>query len=814
MRIFIPGRDAPPAEGLGGKADNLLRLRGMNVPVPPWFAVLPEADCPEIGELAAAVRECGMAGERFAVRSSARGEDGAEHSFAGQFETCLDIVPGMIPAAVERVRASAKSERAAAYCAGVNAAGVPAMAVIVQEMVDAACSGVAFGVDLETGSRRGVTVAACRGTGEALVSGEVSGDVYYVNGGRITHKISGETPVLSDATVLDVAAAAAEISRRYGRPQDVEWSCDRAGKLWMLQARPITTLASLPPSDELAVIWDNSNIVESYPGVTTPLTFSFIRGVYSEVYRQFCLMMGVEPEVIARNSGAFEMLGLIGGRVYYNLLNWYKLLMMLPGYEINAPFMEQMMGVKEKLPEPPSIVRSGRNKYLQLVFAARKLLGAFWGIDRSVKKFHADFDRLVSPLEHSDLAGMPPLELIVRYRRLEAELLPAWRTPLANDFFAMIFYGLLRKLLVKYRIDANATLQNALLTGGGDMISTEPVRRLRELANLAADTPELAAALNSGDSFSGYLQFERALQSYVDKFGDRCIGELKLETVTYREDAAPLLDIVRCYVAKGRVDFEAASRREQELRAAAERVAAAKLRRHPLRSLIFSLVLRNTRKFVRNRENLRFERTRLFATVRRIFLELGTFLTREGVLSVPRDVFYLTRDEIFDFVEGTSVQRNLAALVAMRKIEYAGYESTDPAERFTTFGAVNCANLFKGKPRPPSAPGGDVLTGIGCSPGVVRARVRVVDDPRDTYGLAGAILVTVRTDPGWATLFPVCAGVLVERGSILSHAAIVTRELGIPAVVGINNLTAILRDGEMVEMDGSAGTVRKVEATP
>src|SRR5918992_347576 len=157
-------------------------------------------------------------------------------------------------------------------------------------------------------------------------------------------------PALSDPDVLAVADLARAASRHFGSPQDIEWAW--ADGLYLLQSRPITSLGRLADPDAPLVIWDNSNIVESYSGVTTPLTFSFARDIYEHVYRQFCRLMQVPPDVIASRDDMFEnMLGLIRGRLYYNLLNWYRLLALLPGYQINRRLMEGMMGVREALPE-------------------------------------------------------------------------------------------------------------------------------------------------------------------------------------------------------------------------------------------------------------------------------------------------------------------------------------------------------------------------------------------------------------------------------------------------------------------------------
>jgi rifampicin phosphotransferase len=250
----------------------------------------------------------------------------------------------------------------------------------------------------------------------------------------------------------------------------------------------------------------------------------------------------------------------------------------------------------------------------------------------------------------------------------------------------------------------------------------------------------------------------------------------------------------------------------QAIASGAERRVNEALHRHPLRRAIFNLVIRNARDRVRDRENLRFERTRVFGRVRRIFVELGKRLHGLDVLNDPRDVFYVQAEESLGFVEGTAVTTNLKELVRIRREEFARWSEDPPAERFETRGVVYVGNSFKKLiATDTERPQGEERKGIGCCPGVVRGKARVVLDPRHAVIEPGEILVAPRTDPGWIMLFPSAAGLLVEHGSLLSHSAIVAREMGIPAVVSIEGLTAWLRSGDVVELDGGSGRVSRLE---
>ena len=195
--------------------------------------------------------------------------------------------------------------------------------------------------------------------------------------------------------------------------------------------------------------------------------------------------------------------------------------------------------------------------------------------------------------------------------------------------------------------------------------------------------------------------------------------------------------------------------------------------------------------------------------MREIFLELGKNFAYENIIENQRDIFYLTKEEIFNYVRGTTVDVDLKTLIKNRKIEFQDFETKHPADRFSTYGTVYKANDYTSR-ETKTAGKGD-LSGIGACAGIVRAKVKIVKSVVQSEGLEGCIMVAERTDPGWVPLFPISKGILVERGSILSHSAIVAREMGIPAIVGINNLLSTLKDGDEVEMDGSAGTIRIIK---
>jgi pyruvate,water dikinase len=871
--IVAMGETAGPGE-IGGKAAALLRLASAGFPVPECFALTPAAfeasvAVSERGTASGAFREllreaapapglvtamkeaCAAIGPApYAVRSSAVDEDGSGHSFAGQLESYLFVSGENLAERVAGVWRSGFSDRVLAYRKERGLSDSPcAPAVLVQRMIEADAAGVAFSADPVSGARSRRVVSAVFGIGTALVSGEADADTWRIDrSGRVLERLIADkavrhrldasaaegvssvpvdaslrlAPALSDAQAVEVARLAESAEAYFGAPQDIEWAL-KDGRLYLLQSRPITSMAPLADPEGERIIWDNSNITESYAGVTTPLTFSFARRAYEEVYRQFCLIMGVPAAKVESNSRTFRnMLGLIRGRVYYNLTSWYRTLALLPGFTLNRRFMEQMMGVREPMPEAivAELARAGAADRIadawHLARMIAKLAGNHVTVTSRIRDFHA---RLEDALREPE----PPLavlrldELAAAYRGLESRLLTRWDAPLVNDFLAMIFYGVLRKLAQSWCGDADGTLQNDLLCGEGGMISAEPAKRVVRLGELARPHAALVELLDRAPperiaaAMPSYPEFHAAYRDYLARFGDRCMEELKLESATLHDEPTTLLRAIG--QTAGRAAPRGAGGVETSLRAAAELRVREAIGSNHLKRPLFDWVLANARARVRDRENLRFERTRLFGRVRRIFVEIGRRLAALGRLEEARDVFYLEVEEALGFIEGTATATDLSATAAARKEEFNRYRAMPaPADRFETFGAVHQGNAFEAAGAAPPAASGETVKGIGCCPGVVRAPVRVVTDPRAAVLRGGEILVAERTDPGWIMLFPSCSGLLVERGSLLSHSAIVAREMGIPAIVSIPGVMRWVQDGEWVEMDGASGVARKIPA--
>ncbi len=847
-------RIAATLEGLhkdnaGAKARDVQAMIG-ETPLPAWLET----------ELAGVDFVGGAGGGYVSVRSSAADEDGRRHSFAGVHESFLHVRGAAAVARhVRQVWMSGYDERALLYRHANRMVLHPVpMAVLVQQMVDAEVSGVVFTADPSTQDPQAVVVSSLYGLGEGLVSAGLAADLvrYRKPTGEIEttvadkptryvpDRVSGEgvveqpvpesmrnAPALSESMRDAVIRVALAIETARRRPQDIEFCVDPTGRLYILQTRDITTVSDAGPAAGFRQVWDNSNIIESYSGVTSPMTFSFIRHAYTVVYHCFSQVMGVPPRTVREHTAVYEnMLGLIRGQVYYNLLNWYRLIRQFPGYAMNRRFMESMMGVRERLdPDEDAVAPGALQRWLvefsRTLWLALRMMLRFAVLDRSVTRFQDRFRALYERWEAMDFDACSPSELMAVYRDMERRLLWNWQAPIVNDFYVMIHYGLLRKLCRDWCGDQAESLQNDLICGNGDIESTEPTRLLMRLALRIRSCPEQLSLFESTDARvlaqrvpkdPACVDVAASVATYLKRYGFRCVNELKLEEPSLRETPEFVYRILQNYlkVDPPLLDAGAMAERERQIRCGAEQrseAALAELRFPRLRRAVFRHILRGARKGVRNRENLRFARTRIYGVLRELLQAMGRHLCEAGLLGDAHDIFYLTIDEVWDFVKGTAVTTDLRGLATLRRREFDAYRS-DAApvadDRFETYGMVYVDNSFRVR-RPVVSGEGD-LAGTGCCPGEITAPVRIVRNPRDDLDLSGRILVAERTDPGWVPLYPAVRGILIERGSILSHSAIVAREMGIPAIVGIPGLLEAVADGQTVSMNGQTGCVRLV----
>ncbi|MEO3784954.1 phosphoenolpyruvate synthase [Actinocorallia sp. B10E7] len=860
---------------LGGKGENLRRLTGAGLRVPAWSAVgldvlrgfrersgldqelagllagldpdnawevsariakafsVTPLDGPALSAIWRAYDEIGQG--TVAVRSSGADEDLPNFSFAGQYSSFLGVTG--FDAVAEKVRecwASAYSARSLVYrwLHDLPTDRID-LAVLLQELVPSEVSGVMFTADPVSGDRSKALISCVYGLGETLVSGQVDADTLTLDrtsrvvgdavigekaerldagpGGTALTPVSSfarERFALTNDQVGELGDLADTVEELFGVPQDVEWAL-RDGVFHVLQSRPITALRE---AEGEVRVWDNSNIIESFGEVTAPLTFSFARHAYQRVYRDYVRLLGVPRRDLARMDGVFgEMLGYFDGRVYYNVLNWYKIIRLLPGYALNRRILAAAMGVRETSEElalAQHPIGSPLRERLVRLRVALRFLRMFFTIRRSVASFTDHFHRVYEEFDAIDYETLPGPEVNRALYRLEERLLSKWGGTAVLDNVIMLSYGVLHGLNSRWLPDAPDWFLWEAVKVGDDVESTAPARRLGELAGHLAERAGLAEEVRerpAGELWEWLRTAEgedarwlRAeLDGFLAAFGYRSANELKLEEPDLHDDPSLLMSMLKdALLLTGSVQ---ALREEHD--------ADAYLREHLSgpKLFVYDKVRGKVREALRERERVRFARTRAFGMARRMFKAIGRDLESVGALGDRRDVFFLKLEEIRAAYAGTMNHRELRPLAGLRRTQQAKQRLMPaPPPRFLTRGSV-----YWGAQAPDPAPAGeegaDVLRGTPCSPGVVTARARVVDSPRD---VGGGVLVAYRTDPGWVGALSSAAALLIERGSPLTHVAIVARELGVPTVVQIPGLTGRIEDGMTLTVDGGTGVVR------
>jgi pyruvate,water dikinase len=836
LRRFDP-RDQQRASEISARAARAIHDAG-----------LPDAD-------RTALRECfrHLAAESpfAAVRSSVSDEDSAAASFAGQMDSYLFVPEDGLERRVLDCFASCFSPRALAYRAIHGRAPVRDAGVIIQRMIDSRVSGVLFTANPTTGDPTEMVVSAAIGVGEGVVADRAESDTFFVDAATLTLRrrvvTEKRSRVVFDATrgtgtaVLDVAEAeitssalddgqiaslaqvGVDVQSLFGGPQDVEWAIDSRGTIHVLQARPVTTRV-----EQHQTVFDNANIVESYPGISLPMTFSVVRALYEHTFRIASRKLGVPESILRANHSVHaNLVALINGSVYYNLLNWYMLFLFVPGFEGALPAWEKALGLKGITPPRPPAATTVHGKALERARRLRvtgRLIRHLLRLDHDVEEFRRMFEATLAEFRAQSLETSDAHALLARYEQLVERVASRYSVSVINDAFVQQAYALVGRLVERWTL-GGPTLHLDLFAGGGVMESVRPVQSMLALARVIRADPALRDLFGSAttediwrslEQDSRFADFRTRLRCHFDEFGDRSFQELKLETPPAEEAPGLILDLLRNYAGERedrlRADamgsFPASIARRQD----AEKAIAAGLAGHPIRRAIFSRVLRRSRRMVEHRENLRLMRSRAYGMVKRIVRALGERLTQAGLIDQPQDVFYLGMDEVAGAVRGTSITRDLRALIAQRRREYDVFRTWTLPSRVTTRGIV-LASLSKPDAAAPStAPTATrELQGVACSAGRVQARARVVRRPEQNLDIKGEILIAPMTDPGWVFLMVPAAGLVVERGSILSHTAIIGRELGIPTVVGVADATTLIADGQLVEIDGGTGVVRVLD---
>ena len=694
--------------------------------------------------------------QQFAVRSSFDAEDSAELSFAGQFDTLLNVSRADVPEAVAQVRASyARCYSDYARAHGLDELSVHKDApVIVQAMVPAQQSGVLF-TSNPTGLLNELVIVCGSGLGNAVVEDRTDVTTYYYNkdDALYYYERTGESPLLKDTVLQCLVALGLETERLFGVPTDVEYAiCGE--EVYLLQARPITTLSGNPP-----IVLDNSNIVESYPDLTLPLSQSFVKEIYYLIFKALLEETTKNSPILKDlDSEVRNMVDMVNGRVYYRISSWYGVLRLLPFSSYFIRMWQKMLGVQNQTVMATERPIPMRLKLTMTGALVRCLLQTPQRMD-ALEVFYSDFakktqEKLNHILSESGEAQIP--KLLEVYRQMQRDVLPRWHVTLINDMYAFIFTYLAG--------DRN----KEILADIRNLESMKPVRQIKALAELCRET--------GFDS----PKYQQAKAEFISRYGDRCLGELKLETHTYRTHPELVDAFVRSRLQRPRRKKEPAAESEHKRE---------------------SFLVRHAKLGIYNRERSRMNRTRLFGTARTIFRSIGEELCREGWLEATDDVFYITIPELEQGKKHT-----FRGLVSQRKAEYVMYSELPAYSRLIFDGEIR--NKRVEHAQFDLLHKSSVLTGISSSLGKVTGEAIVITQPSLSLDTHDKILVTRSTDPGWVFLIENARGIIAEKGSLLSHTAIITRELHKPSMVNVKDATKRIHTGDLVELDATNGTIR------
>jgi rifampicin phosphotransferase len=776
-----------------------------------------------------------------AVRSSATTEDLPGASFAGQQETFLNVIGA--PAVLEAVRkcwASLWTDRAVSYRdhLGIDQRSVR-LAVVVQRMVEAAVAGVLFTANPLTGKRRQAVIDANPGLGEAVVSGATNPDHFVVStsSGEIVERRPGDKRVvihgtagggtqridstdrssevcLSDAQIRTLAELGARVEAHYGEPQDIEWALDGAGHFWLTQARPITTLFPLPDTAPHVVdalrVYFSVNVWQGVSQPFTPMGIAALRLISSSL----ATLLGFPPHNPQQGAGTFV---LAASRVFFDVTPLLR-------HSLGRTFLIGFLGrfaearsaelFKQVVADPRlSIVSRSRRPLIRIamhLLVKSRFLPSLMQALLLPATAQARADRLDAKMRtRGELAA----------NASAAEHLDAYEHLLSRDAAPLLLrvvpvfqvgsvcYGLASRLLkdlatpdelqkVIRGLPHNPTAEMDLsLWALAQQLQTDP----NAVQCLHEKTPQQLAQDYREEKLPAILQ--QGLAGFLRTYGHRSIAEIDLGLPRWSEDPTHLLGVLTNYLRSTDSPQTPGAQFQHGVQEAEEMVAEL-TRRATWKSrwlgMWVKFCLKRARAFVGWREKPKDYIILLLATARKRLWSVGETLARSGRVGAAEDIFFLTPPEARAALDGTDMrttirERRAAYEQELKRRHIPRVLLSDGTEPTAQTRSTSTADAL--------------LRGTPASPGRVTAQARVILDPRGARLEPGEILVAPSTDPGWTPLFLTAGGVVMEMGGAMSHGAVVAREYGIPAVVGVPGATECIATGQRITVDGSEGTI-------
>lgn len=710
--------------------------------------------------------------KKYAVRSSSNIEDGITNSFAGQFDTYLNVEKEDLRINIIKCFKSLYNENVLDYIINkkIDINNLK-MNVIIQEMVQSEYSGIIFTANPQGILNESVIVIG-EGLGENVVQDKVNTTSYFYNLTDKLYYFEGINDYLRKDKIEELIEISQNIENILEKYLDIEFAIVD-NTIYILQARKITTI-----DDSNPLIFDNSNIVESYPGISLPLTISFVNSVYSGVFEGVSRRILKNEKELAKHTKVFKnMVGSANGRIYYKISNWYTVIKFLPFSKKIIPIWQEMLGVKNKKYDKDKVKLSLFVRLCTYINSFYELIK----VPKNMKRLNEKFIKINEEFYNKYNTANNEKDILNLYNKIEKELLSCWDVTLLNDTYAFIYTGLLKNRL-KRKYKNYEEKANKYISGIANIESMKPIKELINIAYKKDDYTE--------------KEYDELILKYIAQYGDRNLEELKLESPTFRTNPELLYEKIQEY----REDLD----KLQEIYLS-------------INSIEKDYVVKEdflTKKFIKkctmglkNREISRLNRSRIFGMVRTMFLRLGEIYQQQKLIENKKDIFYLNLEEIkeMEFNKESKVE-----IIRKRKEDYKLYECLPAYTRIIFMQnefdkhhtSVNMNNLYCNN---------DELRGIPCSNGKVRGEALVITCVKDAKDVKDKILITKMTDPGWVFLLATAKGVISEKGSLLSHTAIISRELKIPSIVGVNNLLNTIKNGDIIEMDGATGIINIIK---
>ncbi|MEU4564590.1 PEP/pyruvate-binding domain-containing protein [Actinoplanes sp. NPDC023936] len=790
--LVVPLAQATSRDSAGGKAATLGELIRAGENVPDGFVVTTEAyrrgTIPR-DEVAVAYHRLG--GGPVAVRSSATAEDLPGASFAGQHDTILDVtdLDGVL-AAITRCWDSVRSPRAVTY-RQAHDLPEPSMAVIVQRMVTATTAGVLFTADPVTGCRTSMLVESANGPGAGVVDGTAPVDRHIPAEGTALH------------------AMGRRLQERFAAPQDAEWAVDAGGALWLLQSRPITTLFPAPPPDDgrQPRIYVEFGHVQGMLRPVTPAGMSGLQQMISAMMAS----LGVRAEIVD-----------IGGRLYGDLSDLArhpaarKRLVKLMAVD----FGPRAQAVMEHILADPRFAPAPQPAKPRSQSSLGTGLRAVTGILRALASPAAARLRVLDAADRLRLASAAPDTLRTSEQRLafvtadapsadDPATGPATADPAgaADDLTWPIVAGLLAAALPAELLAGIATRAeiHAVLGGVPHNVTIEMDLALWQIARaVSAEHRELLLGSPPDALAERYRRGDLppiGVEEFLEKYGHRGPAEADLGVPRWSEDPSGVFAAIANYLRVTDMDqapdvrfARAAAAGETALDELSRRVRW----RRPVRGNLAVFLLRRARALSGLREYGKFAGLYRLSAVRGQLLLIGSDLAGRGLLGEPSDVMFLTLDETAEAVRSGADHR---PLVAERRATHRAESRRRHVPVALLSDGTDVETLL-----PPDADAAG-WRGVGASPGKVTGPARIVHDPSRARIEPGDILVVSTTDPAWTPLFLTAGGLVSETGAVMAHGPTVAREYGLPAVISVRDATTLITDGQLITVDGAAGTV-------